>query len=182
MNCDDLSYTGLPLAALLTLGGVCLIAGLLLLIVARSRRGRTAAIAIALLLGAGLAAGGTGESSAQLAQPACTTITQTSPLNGLAPSIAPAPITGRIVNDGPDNVFVTAITVSIGSVTKAPDSIEGNCDASDYILLATTMPVDRMLGHGDFADFAGASIGFNDKSTNQNACQGAVVGLRYDGS
>src|SRR5450631_2611521 len=180
MTCDDLSYTGFPLATLLAIGGACLTAGLLLLIFTRSGRGRAAAIAVALLLlSAGLSASGAGESSAQPAPSSCITITQTSPLTGLAPGIAPAAITGQITNHWPGSTFVTTVTVNIASVTKAPGSADGSSDASDFALQATDMPVGRTLQAGESADFAGASIAFNDKSVNQDACQGATVELHY---
>ena len=182
MNCEDqsLTYTGLPLATLLTIGGACLTAGLLLLILARTRRGRTAAIGVGLLLlSVGLSASAPGQSSARPAPSSCITITQTSPLTGLAPGIAPAAITGQITNHWPGSIFVTTVTVSIATVTKAPGSADGSCDASDITLQATDMPVGRTLQAGESADFAGASIAFNDKSINQDACQGASVELHY---
>ena len=186
MTCDtppppsDLSYTGFPLAAVLLLGVACLLVGVLLLVLARHRRGRTAALAVALLLlSAGLGASRPGESSAEPTNASCVTITQTSPLIGLAPGIAPAAITGQITNHWPGSTFVTTVTVNIASVTKAPGSADGSCDASDFTLQATDMPVGRTLQAGESADFAGASIGFNDKSVNQDACQGATVELHY---
>ena len=41
------------------------------------------------------------------------------------------------------------------------------------------MPVGRTLDPGGSTLFAGASIGFYDKSTNQDACWGATILLRY---
>ena len=186
MNCEGvpysepLPYTGFPLFALLTLGGASLAAGLLLLISARSRRRRTTAIAVAMiLLTAGLSAGRPDESSAEPAAPSCITISQTSLMNGLAPGVAPAAITGLITNHWPETVFVTTVTVSVGSVTTAPGSTGGTCDASDLILLDPEMPVGRALPPGESAEFTGASIGFNDKPVNQDACRGALIGLEY---
>ena len=50
----------------------------------------------------------------------------------------------------------------------------------DVVLLDVRMPVGETLGpDGDGTDFAGAAIGFNNKSTNQDACQGATIRLRY---
>lgn len=186
MNCDtltppsDLSYTGFPLAAVLTLGGGCLLGGVLLLVLARNRRGRTAALAVALLLlSAALSASSPGESSAEPTNASCITITQTSPLTGLAPGIAPAAITGKITNHWADTIFVTTVTVSIASVTKAPGSRDGTCDASDFLLARPGMPVGVTIEPGGSADVTGASIGFNNKSVNQDACQGATVELHY---
>ena len=125
MNCEDqsLSYTGLPLTTLLAIGGACLTVGLLLLILARTRRGRTAAIGVALLLlSVGLSASGPGESSARPAPSSCITITQTSPLTGLAPGIAPAAITGQITNHWPGSIFVTTEVRSLVNQSRACSS------------------------------------------------------------
>lgn len=108
------------------------------------------------------------------------TITQTSTMADLAPGAAPAPITGLVVNHGPDSTFITAITVEISGVVRRPDAVAGPCDASDYVLLDERMPVgDTLAADGGSIPFAGAAIGFNDKSTNQDACQGATIELRY---
>ena len=50
---------------------------------------------------------------------------------------------------------------------------------SDYRLVATQMPLGRTLSPGGTTPFAGASIGFSNKTTNQDACQGATVHLHY---
>jgi len=41
------------------------------------------------------------------------------------------------------------------------------------------MPVGVTIAPGASADFTGASISFNDKSVNQDACQSATVELHY---
>jgi hypothetical protein len=108
------------------------------------------------------------------------TITQTSTMSNLAPGRDPEPITGLVVNHGPDDTFITAIVVDIVGVVRATGAAAGTCDASDYLLLDVRMPVGQPLApYGGSTAFAGASIGFNDKSTNQDACQGARIELRY---
>lgn len=108
------------------------------------------------------------------------TITQTSVMDNLAPGVEPAEIAGLVVNNGPDSTFITAITVEITAVTKRAGAVDGTCDASDYVLLDTRMPVGRTLAaNGGSTDFSGAVIGFNNKSSNQDACQGATIALRY---
>jgi hypothetical protein len=42
------------------------------------------------------------------------------------------------------------------------------------------MPVKQSLAPGEPAEFTGVSIGFNNKSTNQDACKRAAVHLEYD--
>jgi hypothetical protein len=107
------------------------------------------------------------------------TITQTSVMQGLAPGVAPVPITGIVANISDDSTVITAIAVEITGVITAPGAAPGVCDASDYVLLNSLMPVGRTLGPGGWTEFAGASIGFNNKSTNQDTCQGATIELLY---
>ena len=99
--------------------------GLGILLLVRRRHGRaTATLLLLLIVGCG-AAMVLIPSSPALASPSdCTadpannslTITQTSTMEGLAPGIAPAEITGLVVNNGPDSTFITAIVVEIVSV------------------------------------------------------------------
>lgn len=104
------------------------------------------------------------------------TIIQTSTMAGLAPGVAPAVISGTITNRGSASTYVAAVTVTITGVTAAT---VGTCDTSDYLLLDKAMPVGRTLRPGESANFTGARIGFYDKAVNQDACQRAVIHLRY---
>jgi len=108
------------------------------------------------------------------------TITQTSPIDDLAPNVAPTQIAGSVVNNGPDSTYITAIAVEIVGVVQRVGSVAGTCDASDYVLLEQRMYVGRTLEpDGGTSAFSGATIGFNNKASNQDACQGARVELRY---
>ena len=191
MKCDPLPNTGLDTTVLpvLVIALGCVIVGLGILLLVRRRHGRATATLLLLLIvscGAGMVLV---PSSPALASPSdCTpdsgdnslTITQTSTMEGLAPGVAPAEITGLVVNNGPDSTHVTAIAVEIVSVTTEPGSPTGTCDATDYVLLDPRMPVNRTLGPGGSTTFTGASIGFSNKSTtNQDACQRATIHLRY---
>ena len=190
MTCDPLPNTGLdaPVMAVLAIAVGCLLVGLGMLVV-RRQRGRTApTLMMLLILGCG-AAIGLIPSAPALASPSdCgtsgaannwLTITQTSTMEGLAPGVAPADITGLVVNNGPDSTFITAIAVEIVEVITEPAARPGTCDATDYTLLDPRMPVNRTLGPGGSTTFRGASIGFSDKSTNQDACKHATIHLRY---
>lgn len=192
MDCNDggfrsLAFTGLPGWWLLLAGAVLLLLGVLLVLVARRRRRTGTALLVVLACVASVAlwadtpahaAGsecdpGTPVAAAPLA------ISQTSVLSGLAPGVDPVPVTGVVANNGTAPVTVTAVTVSIGRVGKAADAVPGTCDAGDYVLTASRMPVGTTLDAGESATFAGATLGFNDKSTNQDACKGARVDLHY---
>jgi hypothetical protein len=106
------------------------------------------------------------------------TITQTSRLVGLAPGVRPEAITGTITNRSPTSAIVAAVTVRVRSVRMAA-ATPGQCNASDYVLVDPVMPVGRTLAAGESVDFAGARLGFNNKATNQDACEGAVIDLLY---
>lgn len=195
MNCDQLAATGLSVTALIALAVAFLAAGLLLLPAARQRGGiRRGGVAVLLLLvllaggsGAGVPAAHAAPDCSQAIQDPVVTgpdekvrAVQISTINGVAPGADPAPITGTVTNNSTETRYITAVTVSVSSVAKAPGSAQGTCDTSDYILTNVRMPVGRTLAPGETTEFTGAKIGFNNKSVNQDACKRATVNLRYD--
>ena len=176
----------------LAVGAVCVLVGLAVLWRARrSGAGAALLLLVVLAVGGGVAAGVApappafadcdDDSEPDDSEPDNSlTITQTSVMDDLRPGAEPKLITGVVANNGPDSTFITAIVVSIVGVVQADDAAPGDCDASDYVLLDVRMPVGETLGpDGDATDFEGAAIGFNNKSTNQDACQGATIRLRY---
>ncbi|MCU1401681.1 MAG: hypothetical protein JWM70_5 [Microbacteriaceae bacterium] len=188
MTCSALASTGLEFVPtlVLLLAAVGLPAvGILLLSRRRFHNGRRLVVVFLLLLvGGTLFADGKG---AMAATSGCVdsptenrtlTITQTSTLTGLAPNLAPAAIAGVVTNNSTDSTFVVAIAVSIDAVTKRV-GVVGVCEVDDYLLLSPRMPVGLALRGGGSTAFGGASIGFNDRSVNQDACKGATVTLRY---
>jgi hypothetical protein len=192
MTCGGVASTGVPVAAIVAVGAAVLCAGLALLVLARTRRGRSStAVVVLLLISSALLLGSSTGTPARAAAPDCSgalpvtsatnsvTIVQTSTIIGMAPGVAPAPITGRVTNRGGRATRVTSVTVSIAGVSPRRGHSVGRCRAGDYVLRAVTMPVNRTLEPGESAEFRGASIGFRNKSINQDACKGAVVGLRY---
>lgn len=186
MNCDPLPNTGLDanVGLFLILAVICLIAGTVLLWVTRQRTtAAPAALLIILVVGAAIAL--TPGPPAQAATSDCATsnnsltVTQTSVMENLAPGTAPVPITGLVVNNGTDSTHITAVLVEITSVTASPRAPAGTCNASDYVLVDPQMPVDRTLSPRASTPFAGASIGFSNKTTNQDACKHATIHLLY---
>ncbi|NOJ59856.1 hypothetical protein [Arthrobacter sp. 260] len=107
------------------------------------------------------------------------TMTQSAAPMVVGPGFIPAAIAGQVTYDGVDETFITSIEVSLSSVTPAKDAGPGTCNITDYLVLNNSMAVGSMLHPGDSASFAGASLGFNDKPSNQDACEGATVHLRY---
>jgi hypothetical protein len=102
-----------------------------------------------------------------------------SAITELAPGAPPAAITGMVANHGLHDAYVDAITASITSVTKASAAGAGRCSADDYDLLDATMRVGVLLPPGASANLAGASIAFQNKSVNRDACKAATVILHY---
>jgi hypothetical protein len=102
-------------------------------------------------------------------------IEQTSTISGLAPGVAPQPISGTVANNASNKAYVNTVTVSIASVTGGA----GSCDASDYTLANPTMSIGQDVPSGGTVNFGGATLAFNDKATNQDGCKGATVNLAY---
>ena len=184
-SCPALPYTGLPLLSLLVVAGICLLAGVLLLLVTRSR----AAVAVAglVLVVGGLTLGSPpapAEAAARgpVSSTGHLTLTQTSVLTGLAPGVAPLTITGAVLNSTDDSTWVEAVVVRVASVTQAPGAPAGTCGVGDYVLLDPRMPVGRTLGPNATTAFSGAQIGFNSTSADQDACKAATVHLHYETS
>ena len=208
MTCEDLSYTGVQLGPLLIVAIACLLGGALLLLMSRRRGRAVTAVLMLFVSGAAMAiTAGTPTpaiadecppvDNSQAADPMTgdrigslpaqrdpannsLTIVQTSVMEGLAPGIAPKAIAGIVSNNGPDSTFITAIKVEIVGVVVDPTAATpGACDPSDYYLRDSRMPVGRILGPGGVTWFAGAAIGFSNKSINQDACKGATIQLLY---
>lgn len=186
MRCDLLPTTGLstPLVALLVVAACCVVVGTLV-VVARARHRRSALGALLLVLVLAVTVGpGLAAAPAQAAATGCVqdgadgrlTVTQTSTMDGLAPGVAPAPITGLLVNVSTDETVVAAVDVEILSVVPVGT---GACSAEDYTVVAPQMRVDETLQGGASTTFDGASIGFRSSAENQDACQGATVRLLY---
>lgn len=187
MNCVNLPDTGADagIGLFLLIAVVCLVAGAVVLVIARRRSRAAAAIMTILLITGALTVAGATAIPARAQPVDCLpsdnslTITQTSTLDDLAPGVAPKPITGVVINNSDTDTHIYAIDVKIESVTNADGSRIAACDASDYVLLDGRMPVNQQLGPGEFTPFHGASIGFRNKATNQDACQDAVIHLHY---
>jgi len=53
------------------------------------------------------------------------------------------------------------------------------CDATDYTLAGAAMAKNAEVPADDTGTWTGATIKFNNKATNQDACKGATVNLAY---
>lgn len=156
---------------------------------ARSRRAAGVLTAALFLVGGGAAyaywtVSGAGSGSVTTADVDSVTINQTSTVTDLAPGVAAQTLSGDFDNPNDGPVYITSVTVSIDSVTKAAGAPAGTCDASDYTLTGATVPVGTEVASGDGKGaWTGATIAFNNKpTTNQDACKGATVNLSYTAS
>ena len=108
------------------------------------------------------------------------TAVQTSTVTAMGPGDSAQTLSGNFNNSNSGPVYVATVTASIASVTKAGGAPAGTCDATDYTLASAVMTVNAEVpaGTGTGA-WSGATIKFNNKATNQDACKGATVNLAY---
>jgi hypothetical protein len=105
---------------------------------------------------------------------------QTTTLAPMYPGDSPQTISGNFDVAEGGSTHVSSVTVSVSSVVPAPGAAAGVCDATDFTVAHAVMPVNQELSSGhDQGAFTGATINFNDKSTNQDDCRGASVNLAY---
>ena len=123
--------------------------------------------------GSGAGTGSTSSGASSL------TVTQAGAPTDLAPGVAAGTISGTVKNTATNNAYVNTVTVAIASVTKAANAAAGTCDASDYALSNAVMAVNTDLTPGQTVSFTGATLGFHNKASNQDACKGATVNLAY---
>jgi len=126
-------------------------------------------------------AGGSGSGSASVAgAQTALTVNQTTVLTPMYPGDSAQTISGDFDNTNSGPSYVGTVTASIASVTKAVGAPAGTCDATDFTLANAAMTVNAEVpvGSGTGA-WTGATIKFNTKASNQDACKGATVGLSY---
>jgi len=127
---------------------------------------------------------GTGDGTATTGQAVQFVITEGAKAGTLAPgNLAGQTVAFTVSNPGPGQLYLGTVTVTLADaagVAWAPVTTQPT---------PGTMRCQRLCpaGHshagrpdpGGSTAFAGASIGFNDKSTNQDACKGATIQLLY---
>jgi hypothetical protein len=149
------------------------------------RRGLVLGVVISLgVAGAAFAywtAGGSGSGTGSTAgTQTALTANQTTTLTAMYPGDTAQTISGNFTNPNSGPSQVNTVTVSIASVTKATGAPVGTCDATDYTLANTVMTVNAEVPVGAAKGaFTGATIHFNDKATNQDACKNATVTITY---
>ena len=141
--------------------------------------------AVTVLAGGGAAfaywtAGGSGTGTGTTAASTSNvTAVQTTTVSNLAPGAAAQPLSGNFTNTNSGPVYVGTVTASIASVFKAGSPAVG-CDATDYTITGAAMTVNAQVPVGTAQGaWTGATVQFNNKATNQDACKGAVVNFAY---
>ena len=125
-------------------------------------------------------AGGSGTGSATTGTNVPITAVQTSTVPAMGPGDSAQTLSGNFNNTNSGPVFVATVTASVSSVTKAGGAPAGTCDASDYTLANATMTVGTEVAAGTASGaWTGATLKFNNKTSNQDACKGATVNLAY---
>ncbi len=151
----------------------------------RTKKGLLAGVAVLAAAGAAFAywsGSGSGSGSGSTATSlSALTANQTTTLSAMYPGDSAQTISGNFNNTNSGPVYVSSVTASIASVTKAVGAPAGTCDATDFTLANATMAVNAQVPAGTAQGaFTGATIKFNNKTaTNQDACKGATVGLSY---
>jgi len=156
------------------------------MLVSRKRR-VVAAITVVAVAAASTAAyaywtaGGSGSGSGTAGSTVGLIPRQTTVLSAMYPGDSPQTISGNFDNSNDGPVYVSTVTASIASVTKASNAPAGTCDASDFTLASPVMNVGAQVPTGNGkGSFSGATIHFNNKAAvNQDACQNATVTLSY---
>jgi hypothetical protein len=186
--CTRLPTTGLDfsVSAAIFVAVAFLVFGLAMLRVSKRRNWRHASVALLLVLGAGITAIAAPPSPASAAPPGCSVVAsaisviQTSIITGLAPGVPAVAVQAIGTNTGNASIFVQMVVVSISSVTKAPHAVAGICDLTDYVVESPQMLINQTVDAAASVEINGATIGFNDRATNQDACKGATIHLNYD--
>lgn len=150
----------------------------------KKRTGTIVAGAVVLLLGAVAAfaywtSSGTGTGTAATGTSSAVNAVQTSVIADMGPGDTAQTLSGTFTNTDTQPMYVTSITASIASVTKDGGAPAGTCDASDYTLAGAVMTIGAEALVNDTSTWSGATIKFNNKGTNQDACKLATVNLAY---
>lgn len=149
---------------------------------------RTAAVVVSMAVAVGAAsvayaywtAGGSGTGEAETGTNVELIAHQIGVPADMGPGDSAQTLSGDFENNSDGPVYVTSVTATIASVEKALGAPAGTCDASDYTLASALMLVGAEVPVGlNEGAWTGATIKFNNKVTNQDACKLATVTLAY---
>jgi hypothetical protein len=101
-------------------------------------------------------------------------VNQLTSVSGVAPGVAPIALSGNFNNPNTGNVYVANVTATVTGSDKA-----SACDATNFVIAGASTPkLDLPPGNG-VGSWTGLTIAFNNKSTNQDGCKGAVATIAY---
>ena len=123
---------------------------------------------------------GSGSGTATTGTSSTVTIAQTSTVSGMYPGNANQDIEFKITNGSSGSQYVSAVTASISSITKAGSPAAG-CTAADFTLTQAPTPINQDVAAGDTA-FTGTKtpkIKMVNSAGNQDACKGVTVNLSF---
>jgi hypothetical protein len=114
------------------------------------------------------------------------TVTDTSALAAMYPGDTAQNLSGTIKNNAGNSVKITSVTPTVTVVKDPSNTAAGTCDDTDFTIAGTSpmtsftgLSASNELASGSTASFSGATIKFNNKTTNQDACKGAAVTVHY---
>ena len=148
------------------------------------KRSALAGLLVLLAITAGAIAywsiGGSGTGTGEAGDVSAVTVNQVTDLDPMYPGDTAQTISGTFDNPNAGPVYISTVTASIASVTKASGAPAGTCDETDFTLASAAMTVATQIPAGDDQGaWTGATIKFNNKASNQDACKGATVNLSY---
>lgn len=123
---------------------------------------------------------GPSRSTVPVASELALTPVQRTVLTPLLPGGVPQGLAGNFDNDSGSPIVVTDVTVSIDRVTKGIVDPAIGCDSDDFTITDPVMVVGHPVASGlGVDDWAGATLAFDNRLVNQDACKGATVHLSY---
>ncbi|HEU0104108.1 MAG TPA: hypothetical protein VFR07_17470 [Mycobacteriales bacterium] len=111
---------------------------------------------------------GNGTDNATTGTAEVVTINQLSNPTAMGPGVAPQSLDGDFTTANP--AFVGQVTATVTGTNQV------GCGPTDYTIVQPTVTNAEVVTG---TTWGGGSIAFNNKLTNQNACQGALVTIGY---
>ena len=146
------------------------------------RKKTTVVLAMFLMLAVGATvyafwtAGGSGSGETDTGTTVELVANQTSVMTDMYPGDSPQTLSGTFDNPNEGPIYVASVTAAITGVSGG----DGACSAADYTLADATMLVGAEVPAGiGVGSWSGATIQFNNTTSNQDGCKNATVTIGY---